>query len=273
VIVLTATSVISGDPQDVRVGGFPAWPLPLDATGAGIARSLARTVFGVLGMPAQLTYDTTLAISELATNAYVHAYGGGRSAGTHAGSPEMWVYVRWGKRPEVVLKIFDSGPWRGPFADGSALRPPPTAESGRGLEVAHALTAVHGGQWGMHRTWSRLGARPVAGKAVFITVPLPSTCLAGMTPSHGSAREVAERLRRMFEIRGMTRVQRTDGHGMAVICVRAGVHIWVREDGISYRIPGGGGVDLGLCDVVEVAEQIVRHCADLDAASGKGTEK
>ncbi|GAA2094602.1 ATP-binding protein [Actinomadura alba] len=268
-IVVTATPVISGDPWDVRVGGFPAWPLPLDATGAGIARSLVRTVFGVLGMPAELTYDTTLVISELATNAYVHAYGGGRSAGAPAGSPEMWVYVRWGARPEVVLKIFDSGPWRGPFTDGLS-RPPPTAESGRGLEVAHALTAVHGGQWGMHRTWSRLGARPVVGKAVFVTVPLPSTCLAAMTPSHGSAREVAERLQRMFEIRGMARVQRTDGHGMAVICVRAGVHVWVRDDGISYRVPGNGRAGLGLCDVVEAAERIVGHCADLDAVTGKG---
>src|ERR1700740_1011400 len=73
VIVVTAAPVISGDPGDVRVGGFPAWPVPLDATGAGIARSLVRAVFGVLGMPAELTYDTALVISELATNAYVHA--------------------------------------------------------------------------------------------------------------------------------------------------------------------------------------------------------
>jgi hypothetical protein len=265
---MTAAPLISGDPEDVRAGGFPAWPLPLDSTGAGIARSLVRTMFAVLGMPGELTYDTTLAISELATNAYAHVYGGERpAAGSVAGRPEMWAYLRWGGWPEVVLKIFDSGPWRWMGADWPS-RPPLTAESGRGLEVAHALAAIHGGQWGTHRTWSRLGSRPVSGKAVFITVPIPSTCPAATMPVPSPAREVAERLHRLLATRGLCRVQRTEGHGMTVICVRAGVHVWVREDGISYCVPGRGGVRLALCDGVEAVEQVVCHCADLDASYG-----
>lgn len=265
---MTAAPSVSGDPHDVRIGGFPAWPLPLDATGARIARSLVRTVFGELGMPGELTYDATLAISELATNAYVHGYGGGRPAtGSPAGRPEMWAYLRWGARPEVVLKIFDSGPWREMGAEGPS-RPPLTAESGRGLEVAHALTAVHGGQWGTHRTWSRLGARPVTGKAAFITLPIPSRCPAATMPLPRSPRETADRIHRLLETRGLNRLQRTEGHGMTVICVRAGVHMWVREDGILHYVPGRGGVRLALCDGIEAVEQVVRHCADLDATYG-----
>jgi hypothetical protein len=75
-MVMAAAAVVGGDPGDVRCGGFPAWPFPLDATGAGVARSLVEAVFKALGMPAEMTYDVAVAMSELAANVYLHALRG-----------------------------------------------------------------------------------------------------------------------------------------------------------------------------------------------------
>lgn len=257
---------IRGDAQDVRSGGFPAWPLPFDATGARIARSVVRTVFDAVGMPAGLTHDAAVAISELATNVYVHAFDGAVPAvPAVAGLPEIWAYLRWGAHPEVVLKVFDSAPWQGPVTKG-ALRPPPMAEGGRGFELVNGLMAECGGRWGIHRTRSRLGAFPVPGKAVFVTVPFPSDCPAeSLRPAPKPGRQVAEEVYALLAARGMGRMQGSAGHGMAVICVRAGVHVWVLGESISYRLPGCGGIRHVLHDGVEVVEQIVRHCEDLDA--------
>ncbi|MCW2946159.1 MAG: ATP-binding protein [Actinoallomurus sp.] len=68
-----------------------------------------------------------------------------------AGLPELWAYVRWKARPEIVFKVYDSAPWRGPVpwrgpGPYGLLRPPPDAEGGRGFEVVDALTAEHGGE-------------------------------------------------------------------------------------------------------------------------------
>jgi hypothetical protein len=159
------------------------------------------------------------------------------------------------------VKVFDTEPWRGPAGE-SSTRPALTAEGGRGLEVVHALTAEHGGRWGVHRTRSRLSACPVPGKAVFLAVPVPAR------PPHvvRSPDEVADGVYALLMARGLGRLERSSGHGMTVICVRAGVHVWVRADSISYCVPAHRGVRLGPYDVVEVVEQVVRHCADLDAA-------
>ncbi|MGH3388303.1 MAG: ATP-binding protein [Actinomadura sp.] len=258
--------VISRDARDVGLGGFPAWPLPFDATGARAARAVVRSVFHAVGMPAGLTQDMVVAMSELATNVYAHAFGGTAPAvPPSAGLPELWAYLRWGARPELVLKVFDSAPWLGPATAGS-LRPPPTAEGGRGFEVVSALTAEYGGTWGIHRTRSRLGGCPVPGKAVFVAVPIPPGCVAGgLRPAPKPGRQVAEEVYALLSARGMGRMQGSAGDGMAVICVRAGLHVWVLGESISYRLPGCGGVRHLLSDGVEVVEQIVRHCADLDA--------
>lgn len=259
------SGAINGDPDDLRRGGFPAWPLPLDAAGAGVARSLVKTMFGVLGMPSQATYDVAVAISELATNAYVHALGGDAADPGTACRPELWAYLRWGTRPEVVLKVFDTALWRGPFAYGPT-RPPPESEGGRGLEVVHALTAEYGGHWGMQRTRARLGARAALGKAVFLTLPIPPGCPAALLrPLPSTPQEVVRRVYGLVTSRGLGRVQATAGHGMAVICLRAGVHVWVHPDSLTYRLPGRGRVRHSLCDAVEVVEQVVAHCADVDA--------
>jgi hypothetical protein len=220
-------------------------------------------VFGELGMPAVTAYDAAVALSELATNVHIHAYGGkAREPRAVAGLPELWAYVRWRVRPEIVFKVYDSAPWRGPVPYG-LLRPPPDAEGGRGFEVVDALTAEHGGEWGVHRTRSRLGAGPVPGKAVFFTIPMASS---RVFPKKVAARQAAEEMRALLTARGLGRTQMAIGHGMAVICVRAGMHIWVRNCSISYCAPELGTVSHPPYDRIEVVEQIVRHCTDLGTA-------
>ncbi|MCW2912091.1 MAG: putative anti-sigma regulatory factor, serine/threonine protein kinase [Actinomycetia bacterium] len=249
-----------GDVKDLYDGGFPAWALPPDETGAGFARSVVKAVFGTLGLPAELTYDTAVALSELATNVHRHALGGTAPAGL----PELWAYVRWGKRREVVLKVYDSAPWRGTISPGP-LRPHPASEGGRGFEVVAALTAEHGGRWGIHRTRSRLGARPVPGKAVFVAMPIPADT---PPPAPKPDRLVAEEMYALLAARGLGRMHGSYGYGMAVICVRAGVHIWIREDSLSYCAPGHGTARHPLSDAIEVVEQVVQRCEDLDAPPG-----
>ncbi|MGI8332011.1 ATP-binding protein [Actinomadura scrupuli] len=264
-----------GDPNDLYDGGFPAWALPPDETGARFARSVVKAVFGALGLPPGVTYDTAVALSELATNVHRHAR---QAAPPHAprqavalpdaardaakppaGGPELWAYLRGGTCPEVVLKMYDSAPWRG---SPGPLRPPPGAEGGRGLEVVAALTAEHGGRWGVHRTRSRLGGGAVPGKAVYVALPLPA---GRALPAPKPYRVVAGELHDLLAARGLGRMHRSCGYGMAVICVRAGVHLWIRADSLSYCAPGQGTRRYPPADTVEVAEQVVRCCEDLDA--------
>ncbi|MEV5747860.1 ATP-binding protein [Actinoallomurus sp. NPDC052308] len=258
------TAIGGVDPNVVPAGGCAAWPLPPGPTGAGFARGVLKAVFGELRMPAVTTYDAAVALSELATNVHVHAYGGAIPAYLPiAGLPELWAYVRWRVEPEVVFAVYDSAPWRGPVPDGR-LRPPPYAEGGRGFEVVDALTTEYGGEWGMYRTRSRLGAGPVPGKAVYFTVPVPAGLV---TPGESTTRRTAEEIHALLAARGLGPLQLAIGYGMAVICVRAGMHVWVRDGSISYRAPGLGVVRHSPYDRVEVVERIVRHCAELDTAT------
>jgi hypothetical protein len=271
VMVMATAAGVGGEPGDVRCGGFPAWPLPLDARGAAVARSLVRSVFKALGMPAEMTCDVAVAISELATNVHLHALRGAASVDSRAtGAPEMWAYLRWRTRPEVVLKVFDTTPWHGPVmgeSDGQGPpRPAPEAEGGRGLEVVHALTSAYGGHWGVHRTRSRLGAEAVPGKAVFVVVPVPRGCgAAAFRPVRRHPQEVRSQVHALLAARGLGRLEWSAGHGLAVMCVRAGVHVWVFSDSLACWSSRHGRMRHPLCDAVEVVEQVVAHCADLDA--------
>lgn len=116
---------VSVDPGSVPLGGFPAWPLPPGERCAAYARQLAKGVFGTLGMPAVTAYDAIVAVSELATNVFVHADGGVTPDRLPAaGLPELWAYVRWRARPEVVLKVYDSAPGGGRHRTGRCARRP-----------------------------------------------------------------------------------------------------------------------------------------------------
>ncbi len=242
-------------PANLSDGGFPAWPLPLDATCAEFARSAVRSVSREFGMPRDLTCDATVIASEIATNALLHAYRAERTS-SGAGRPELWAYLRRHTGPEIVIKVFDPAPWTGP-----ARRPPrsaPTdATGGRGLHLVDALTAEHGGRWGIHPTRGRLGAAPSPGKVVFFTVPLPAQAtMPPALPRPRSRRRSAERIHTLLTARGLRSHLAAD---RSVLHAGAGWQVWIREESISYHLPGREIAWLPASDEIEVVERIVRH--------------
>ncbi|MEV8631093.1 hypothetical protein AB0395_05495 [Streptosporangium sp. NPDC051023] len=250
-------------PVPLAVGGFPAWPLPPDGRGAKVARSVVRAVLGEFGMPWDLTYDAAVVASELATNALLHACRTPwtRAASASSGSLEIWAYLSRRTRPEVVIKVFD--PIVGGFPRGPLSRPPWDASGGRGLEVVDALIGDYGGRWGVHATRCRLGVRPTPGKTVFFTVPLPDDCGHAVPVRQEPASHLrsAERINALLTVRGL-RPHVSAGPRTAVVRARTGVHIWVREESLSYRLPGQGITRHPPFDEIEVVEQIVRHCEE-----------
>ncbi|MEU0520840.1 ATP-binding protein [Streptosporangium sp. NPDC006007] len=261
------TQIVDGYLPLLAGGGFPAWPLPLDGKGVEVARSAVRAVCGEFGIPSDLTYDATVITSELVTNALVHAYRTVRVRPL-VGGPEIWAYLSRRAHPEIVIKVFDSAPWRGPIHH-PALRPPWDAPNGRGLEVVNALTAECGGRWGVHPTRGRIGAWPTSGKAVFFTLPIPDGSGRALPVSSEprSPRQSAERIHALLGARGL-RPQLSADRGMAVICARPGVHVWIREDSLSYRLPGREVVRHPCFDEIEVVERVVRHCEEFAEVNG-----
>ncbi|TYB44232.1 ATP-binding protein [Actinomadura chibensis] len=229
------------DMTDVGGGAFPAWALPPGPRAAGAARGIARTVLTPFELPPETRADAELIISELAANAILH---GGRERA------EVWAYLRGRENPEIVFKVFDAAPWRRPVPR------PVDAPGGRGLTLVGALTADAGGRWGVHPTRGRLGARPVPGKAVYFTVPVPGHAAPeSRWPSH-------ERICALATARGLQPRVFAD-HELTVVHLGAGRCVWVSREALHLDGPGRVAVRYPPSDAVEVVEQVVRHCEDL----------
>ncbi|GAA2610728.1 hypothetical protein GCM10010411_51430 [Actinomadura fulvescens] len=223
--------------------------MPPDETCAGVARARVRET--MRGLPEKLVRDSATMVSELATNAFVHALGRRRPAPF---VPELYLYRR-GERPELVVKVFDRVPWQGSLPQRAA----PGAESGRGLEVVAALAGEHGGSWGVHRSRSWLDATP--GKVVFFSVPMSA---AWSAPRRGSGQAVGE-LVKGLAARGMEPVLHSRGRDVSVLTVRAGITVRVRGETCSVTMPPLGAVTFPTWDLIEAMEVIVRCGEDLHA--------
>ncbi|MFC5750356.1 ATP-binding protein [Actinomadura rugatobispora] len=236
--------------------GCAVWPLPVDGTCPREARAHVREALRALHVSDEMTDDACTIVSELASNAFVHALDGVVPV---AGLPELWVYRR-NSRAEVVTKVFDSAPWKGTLPLGR-LRPPVGSERGRGFEIVDALTREHGGSWGVHRTRSRLGEMPVSGKVVYFTLPVP----AAEGGVGRSCRAVVRELEAALALRGLGPLHGCEGWNMAVLSVRAEITVWARRDHVVLTTPQTGIRRFSLDDVVEIAEVIVQCGEELDA--------
>jgi hypothetical protein len=264
----------------VRSGGCFARPLPLDGSCAGAARRFFREAVAGMGMSGDLVHDGITMASELAANT-LHAQGnvefGSNRLRPVTGFPELWIYLRGtGVRCELVCKVFDSQPgWKtGDLYTGEL--PDPTKHAlegvnGRGLQVVNGLSA---GQWGYHPTRARLGSWKVPGKAVWFSLRLPPACdvvRSGRPPM--SAARAVDQLEAMLSGRGIGgRMVRVDepSADMAVLSVRRDLTVWLRSCSVSWKKADGNYERRQLCDLEDVAEQIVCTHEELDATGSPG---
>ncbi|MBO2463527.1 ATP-binding protein [Actinomadura violacea] len=243
----------------LRDGGFPGLPLPSGDGAPAAARAAVRALLTELRMPPDAAHDAKVIVSELATNAVLHS---GRARGLPpAGGLELWAHLRWRTRPEIVVTVFDPGPWPGPGVFAAPRSAPPGALGGRGLQVVDALTAAAGGRWGGHPTRSRLGARPAPGKAVFFSLPLPD----GAAPGPLAGLRPAERIGALLVARGLEPVL-TGGPEATELSVPDGPSCRVVTGRLTCTFPGSAPVGHPAADAVEVAEQIVRWHEEKAAA-------
>jgi hypothetical protein len=253
----------------VRVGGCFTRPLPLDRTCSAAARSFFREAVAGLGLPGDLIHDGITMASELAANT-LHAQGNVEYSGSKqravSGIPEFWLYLRGrGARSEVVCKIFDSEPGWSVDALEQPGKAPLEQVGGRGLQVVAALSA---GQWGGHPSRGRLGAWKVPGKAVWFALRVPPAADAAR---HGrrelTAGHAVDELEAMLAERGLGgRMVRADEPGgqLSVLSVSRHLTVWRYGKTLSWRAHEGAYQQMQVCDLVDVAEQIV--CAHEEAA-------
>ena len=246
----------------VRSGGCFTRPLPLDGTCASAARRFFREALAGISLPAELVHDGVTMASELAANT-LHAQGNVEFSGGHrrpvTGMPEFWLYLRGrGAGCELVCKVFDSDPaWTS--LDRELPDPAsPDAVDGRGLYVVAELS---GGRWGKHPSRGRLGSWKVPGKAVWFAQRMPPSAgsVRVSRPEPGSVAAVDE-LEALLAERGLGgRLMRIDEPGglISVLSISRHLTVWRHGGTVSWKDPAGQYRKLQLCDLVEVAEQII----------------
>lgn len=214
-----------------------------------------RAVLRAMAVPEGVVGDAVTIVSELAANAFVHGF----DDQSPDAPPELVMYRR---DVEIVTKVFDSAPWIGRLPR-RCVRPDLYAESGRGLEMVNALTAEHGGSWGVHRTRSRLSAAAVSGKVAYFALPIPEP--HPVVRSAPDCRTAGRVLEAALMARGLKPVHRCEGLGMAVLSVRPEITVFARQGGFSLTTPLTGTVRYPLAEVVEVSEVVVWCNEELDA--------
>jgi hypothetical protein len=244
-----------------------AWPLPGDATCAGLARRTFRRAAAALGLDPEVTDDGVTMVSELAANT-LHAQREQRQQpgrGQRAAPPELWLYLRGtGPRRELVCKVFDAfrGWVRGNVPGRGPHRPAPDATSGRGLEVVHELSE---GRWGYHPTRARLAGWGVGGKAVWFSVPAATESVRpAWMPASAAMTEFEDGLAARGFDGEMVRAD-DSAADIAVLSVRGGLTVWCWSGTAWLHAPGLVTDQWGYCDLVEVAEQAVEAYESLAA--------
>jgi hypothetical protein len=281
--------------RKVVAGACGAWPLPADATCAGLARRLFRRTASALAVDAEVIDDGETIVSELAANTLHVTSCGVHGSGDIAGislpaTSELWLYLRGsGQQCELVCKVFDTCTgWAHGGAPGKGgRRAAADAPSGRGLEVVHELS---GGIWGHHLTRSRLGGWNVPGKAVWFTAAAPlarraPSAIGGVmprTPPENSgafaigglpcmtAAQATARLEEKLVARGFVDAMvRADdpARDTSVLSACGELTVWCRAGCAWLRAPGMDGTAWdgsawdgsawSYGDLVEVEEQVV----------------
>ncbi|XVQ11404.1 ATP-binding protein [Spirillospora sp. CA-255316] len=191
-----------------------------------------------LSLPDDLIGDARLAVSEVATNAHLHA-------SQPAVPPELWIWARTYPRHELVFSLFDTSRTRLPSPVMCHL----LDEHGKGLGIVAALAS----DTGAHFTRSRLACTPIQGKVVWLALAIPAPW---PEPEHNVTPTVAAyRLLLALQTRGIHSTHRSDDTGQPVITA-GGLNIRVEPKTFSWP-EGNGYVHHPLFDLHETTEHVI----------------
>jgi hypothetical protein len=253
-------------------GGL-SWRLPDDASCAGTARAHMRQALADLQMPGELIHDAAVAVSELATNAWLHALDArplSAAARPGAVAPELWVYRR-GAPPdaELVCGVFDTrrDAWPQARPDSSMLPAEDTqltdpqldailagnTGNGHGLGIVAALSRATG--W--HRTRSRSGDHP-PGKVIWFTVRIPDSSVAAQPPPVRLApAQAARTLTALLTARGIPGIGHHHDTTQSAVSITASLTIRC-QDG-AFRWQSRGSLERrAYFDLADTVENLIR---------------
>ncbi|HEX6471818.1 MAG TPA: ATP-binding protein [Streptosporangiaceae bacterium] len=262
--LMSGTARTDGVLKQIATGGCSAWALPPDEKSPGLARSIVRRALADLGFPDDYIADVVLCVSELTTNAIVHARGHGAPEAA-ATAPELWLYRRGHDGdPQLVVAVFDS--LRRLRARQPALPRDLLAEGGRGLDIVGIVAA---GQSGWHLTRSRLGGWQVPGKACWFALPIPESFPPVLPPRlRLTEAQAAGALASLLVERGLTQMIHQDAERQSVLSVRHGLTVWCRA-GAFWWTSAGVRRRRPFSDIIEVGERVVQlHEELVGAAAG-----
>ncbi|WP_269217971.1 ATP-binding protein [Actinomadura viridis] len=242
---------VSGHPAEIPIGGACARLLPPDARSANTARSFVQAVMHRLGMARELIENGTLAVSELATNAYRLAEG--LDPCTRTVSPELWIWARSYPHQALVVTVFDGYQTPPPQETGSAL----WAEHGRGLNIVAAVSS----SWGSHPSRARFTSPPVIGKAVWFTLPLPPTWRHRTRIA--DPRRTAVQLHALLAARGIGGIIRKDARAVSLVSVPCGLNIRVQPTTFTLNDTNGVTIRRPLVDLHDLAELVVQRTEEI----------
>jgi hypothetical protein len=168
-----------------------------------------------------------LSISELATNAHLHATDA-------AAPPEVWIWARSHPLPELTFSVFDAS--RSNLPAPYTRHPDLLEEHGNGLGIVKALAS----DTSSHFTRSRLACTPLQGKAIWFSQTTPASW---PTAEHAIPQPIAaSRLLLGLRSRGINANRRRDHTGLTIITagkltiwVDAKSYFWREWDGFTHR--------------------------------------
>jgi hypothetical protein len=236
-------------------------------------------VLADLQMPGELIDDAAVAVSELATNAWLHALDAmplAAAAGPGAAAPELWVYRR-GEPPdaEVVCGVFDTRrdvwprarpEWSALLAEDTKLADPQLdalladdAGNGHGLGIVAALA----GTTGWHLTRSRSGDCPVPGKVIWFTMRIPDGLAAAQPPPVRLAPDqAAHTLTALLTARGIPEPACRHDTAHSAVSVTGDLTIWCHEGAFEWK-SGDGLERRSYSDLDDTVEAVVRLHEDM----------
>ncbi|WP_067479493.1 ATP-binding protein [Actinomadura hibisca] len=188
--------------------------------------------------------DGALAVSELVTNAFLHAGVPARFEPIRV--PELWLWARTHPRKELVVTVFDTHRDKLPrLGTGDLLD-----SHGKGLGIVAALSSA----WGCHPSRSQLGEPPIPGKATWFALPLPPSWPCSGRSLHSVV--AAQRLLMLLAVRGFEGKRHSDLTGTSVV-MAGGLKVHIDQDAFAWHNDDGTPCRHPLLDLQETAEHII----------------